>query len=240
MASTTNRFLDNLLSLKLLRKFTQRYQDTEMFKLGIIDSSGKFLIPPSKQTIAQKNSYTKLDVLVINLRKLIEKLPFGKRSIAKYAIALKLIQEEIGQDYPSLKDDLSKYIKENCFFEENCGVEMTDMLFEDGMGSGGAVSNVTGGMDMADSVLGKRKKITSTVEYKPDDEHNGAAVFDVSDANLMKSRFGKNRYLKYSSYIGADETGQKIKEYSKANPKKNIILRNKGSQNMMYFRRRPN
>jgi len=227
-----NRFLNNAIAIKLLRLFVQPWTDTEAFKTGVIDQNGKFLIPPQKQTITQKQSYDKLQVLVWNLKKIVEKFPLGKKTFAKYATALALIKEEVGCDINDLKPIFDKYITENIEAIDNVG-----QLFED-MGSGGMVGNVTTGMDIVDPVLGKKRpKITSPVEYKPDDHHANDPVFDVSDDALMKSRFGKRKYLKYSTYVGNGPDGEKVRAYARANPKKNIILRNNGS--MMFLRRTP-
>jgi hypothetical protein len=224
----SNRFLDNLIALRMLKTLTQKWTETPAFKAGVIDSQGKFIVKPYQQTIAQKNSYSKLDVLVFNLRKLIEKVPLGKRTIAKYIIALRLIQEEVGEDL----NMVIPYLEEHCE-DINCLNE----LFEDA-GMGASSSNVTGGIDMADRRLGDKEKNSSIVDHKPDDEFNGHPVFDVKSEHLMKSRFGKRAPLRYSTYVGKDEVGEKIRSYSRSNPKKAIILRNNSS--MMYLRKPPN
>lgn len=254
-----NRFIDNVITLRILRLLTQKWTDSAAFKNGVIDSSGKILVKPTNQTISQKNSYSKLDVLCWNLKKLIEKLPFGKRTISKYIIALRLIQEESGNDLAAIKSELSLYIKETCEFEE-LNSSIIEELFEDGsvagagagasvgasMGSGtgigGAVSNVTSGIDNPDQVLGqkKKRKPEQFKEYQPDDHFSGHPVFDVKDEHMMTSRMGKRKFLKYSTYVGKDEQGEKIRSYSRSNPKKNIILRNSNTGSMMYLRKLQN
>jgi hypothetical protein len=85
----------------------------------------------------------------------------------------------------------------------------------------------------------KKKKPKEIKEYAPDSEFAGNPVFDVSDDHMMKSRFGKRKFLRYSTYVGKDEQGEKIRSYSRKNPKKNIILKHSGSGSMMYLRRNP-
>ena len=172
-----------------------------------------------------------MDVLIWRLRKLIEKLPLGKRTISKLILALALIKEEDGTEFDDVMPELLECLEEQAMLAGE-----DSWLMED-MGTGGTTSNVTGGIDGTDAGLAKRQKITSVVQHKPDDEYAGASVFDVNDEHMMKSRFGKRKFLKYSTYVGKDETGEKIRSYSRSNPKKNIIIRHAGS--MIYMRKHP-
>ncbi|SVA45175.1 uncharacterized protein METZ01_LOCUS98029, partial [marine metagenome] len=80
---------------KFLRILTTPFASTDAFKLGIIDEKGKILIKKSKlKSIEQKEAYTMFDRLVWKLKRLMEKIPFGKTRIASYAAALWLIKEE--------------------------------------------------------------------------------------------------------------------------------------------------
>jgi len=80
---------------KFLRILTTPFANTDAFKLGIIDEKGKILIKKSKlKSIEQKEAYTMFDRLVWKLKRLLEKISFGKTRIASYAAALWLIKEE--------------------------------------------------------------------------------------------------------------------------------------------------
>ena len=80
---------------KFLRILTTPFASTEAFKLGIIDEKGKILKKKSKlKTIAEKEAYTMMHRLVWKLKRLMEKVPFGKTRLASYAAALWLIKEE--------------------------------------------------------------------------------------------------------------------------------------------------
>jgi len=80
---------------KFLRILTTPFASTDAFKLGIIDEKGKILIKKSKlKSIEQKEAYTMFDRLVWKLKRLLEKISFGKTRIASYAAALWLIKEE--------------------------------------------------------------------------------------------------------------------------------------------------
>ena len=80
---------------KFLRILTTPFASTEAFKLGIIDEKGKILKKKSRlKTIAEKDAYTMMHRLVWKLKRLMEKVPFGKSRLASYAAALWLIKEE--------------------------------------------------------------------------------------------------------------------------------------------------
>ena len=79
---------------KFLRILTQPFDETDAFKLGIIDEKGKILKKHKKlKTTEEKDSYTLMHRLVWKLKRLMEKIPFGKTRLASYAAALWLIKE---------------------------------------------------------------------------------------------------------------------------------------------------
>ena len=79
---------------KFLRILTQPFNETDAFKLGIIDENGKILKKHKKlKTQEEKDSYTLMHRLVWKLKRLMEKIPFGKSRLASYAAALWLIKE---------------------------------------------------------------------------------------------------------------------------------------------------
>ena len=80
---------------KFLRILTTNWEDTDAFKLGIIDEKGKILKKKNKlKSKEEKESYTIMHRLVWKLKRLLEKISFGKSRLASYAAALWLIKEE--------------------------------------------------------------------------------------------------------------------------------------------------
>jgi len=80
---------------KFLRILTTPFANTDAFKLGIIDEKGKILRKKKKlKTIEEKEAYTMFDRLVWKLKRLLEKVSFGRTRLASYAAALWLIKEE--------------------------------------------------------------------------------------------------------------------------------------------------
>ena len=68
---------------KFLRILTTPWENTDAFKLDIIDGKGKILKKKSKlKTIEEKEAYTMMHRLVWKLKRLMEKVPFGKSRLA--------------------------------------------------------------------------------------------------------------------------------------------------------------
>tara|TARA_R110000782_G_scaffold67718_5_gene136746 strand:- start:296 stop:886 length:591 start_codon:yes stop_codon:yes gene_type:complete len=95
ISSAANAFF----TFKFLRKLTQKWEDMDAYKFGIIDDNGKVLRKQRElDTQEEKDSYTVFDRLAFNIKRLMEKIPFGKSRIASYAAALYLIKENTGMD----------------------------------------------------------------------------------------------------------------------------------------------
>ena len=91
---TVKGVADTVYAFRFLRKLVQNWTSTEAYKLGIIDENGKTLKKGRDlQTSEEKNAYTYFHRLVFNIKRLLEKLPFGKTKIASFATALFLIKE---------------------------------------------------------------------------------------------------------------------------------------------------
>ena len=70
--------VDLYLVYRILRLFTTPFAEWEANKTGVIDDEGNIVVPSEKRTIAQDDSFTKFDLLILKLKRVLEKLPFGK------------------------------------------------------------------------------------------------------------------------------------------------------------------
>lgn len=84
---------DLVYTLRFLRLLTTKWEDTSAYKLGIINDEGKKVKKPS--TDEEKSAYNTFHRLVFSLKRLLNKVPGGKSSLASYAAALFLIKEEL-------------------------------------------------------------------------------------------------------------------------------------------------
>jgi hypothetical protein len=106
--------LDTYIVYKFIRLLTTPWDETEAFRLGVIDASGKLVVDTSRMTDAQEKSYTLFNRLVFNIKRLIEKVPGGRSKIGTYAAALLLFREQMGDDEGVivLERSFMSYLKE--------------------------------------------------------------------------------------------------------------------------------
>jgi len=96
------------ITYKFVRLLVTPWKKTEAFEAGVIDAKGKLLIKGNSQTSAQKKTYTVFHKLVFNIKRILEKVPFGKSRIASYAAALYLLKEETGM----AEEDILKVLED--------------------------------------------------------------------------------------------------------------------------------
>jgi hypothetical protein len=87
-----SRIVDNLIAFRVLTMLVKPFPETEAFKFGIIDKTGKKLRDP--KTEEEKDSYDYLSRLTFNMKKLINKLPGGDAKLKNIVAALFLIKEQ--------------------------------------------------------------------------------------------------------------------------------------------------
>ena len=86
--------VDLFLVYKFIRKLVTSFKDWPAFKEGIIDKDGNILIKRKEFTDRkQKDAFGVFDLMILNIKKLLGKLPGGTTKLASYASALWLIRE---------------------------------------------------------------------------------------------------------------------------------------------------
>jgi hypothetical protein len=87
--------VDLFLVYQFIRRLVTPFEKWEAYKEGVIDAKGNILVKRKDFTrIAQRKAFGIFDILILNLKKLLAKLPGGSTRIATYAAALWLIKEE--------------------------------------------------------------------------------------------------------------------------------------------------
>lgn len=108
-----SRAADFAYAIRFLKLLVTPWDKTEAFKLGIVDERGKTIKKGKDlKTPQEKAAYTIFHRLVFNLKRVIQKLPFGKTLVASYASALFLIREETGMSDDQIKKTLEKFLEE--------------------------------------------------------------------------------------------------------------------------------
>jgi hypothetical protein len=86
--------LDYYLVYQFIRRLATPFREWDAYKLGIIDDNGFFLKKRRTLTTSEeRRAFGAYDVMILNLKKMLEKLPGGKSRLASYAAALFLLRE---------------------------------------------------------------------------------------------------------------------------------------------------
>ena len=133
------RAIDLFVTYRFLRLLTTPFEDTDAFKLGIIDEKGnRIKLPKSTKPAVElstselKNSYTILHKLVFNIKKIFSKVPGLRTKLGTYAAALFLLKDtfkESVDDPDMFEKELVKYLKEN-------NIKFDDEISEEVIGFG--------------------------------------------------------------------------------------------------------
>ncbi|NBV27518.1 hypothetical protein EBS02_00635 [bacterium] len=197
---------------RILRKLTTPFDQWDAYKQGVIDADGNVLKKKEERTTeAEKESLSPLDVMTLNLKKILERLPFGKTKLASYGAALFLIKEEKNLTEENIEEKFNAYMYGKKLQEEIVNTS----------GSGN-VAGTTGDPPVGSKVMLRR--------FAKND------VFVVDTERYLKARLGKRKYLKYETYVGNDDVGNAIREYGRKYPKKPIILQDDKTGAMIFLR----
>ena len=133
------RAIDLFVTYRFLRLLTTPFEDTDAFKLGIIDENAnrvmqKKVKKPAVELVTseQKSSYTILHKLVFNIKKLFNKVPGLRTKVGTYAAALFFLKDtfkESVDDPDVFEKEFVKFLKEN-------NIELDDEISEEVIGFG--------------------------------------------------------------------------------------------------------
>jgi hypothetical protein len=114
------QIIDTMIVYQILRKLVTPFIQMPAYHMGIIDEHGDFLKKVATLTTAEKETVTTLDVLVINLKRILGKLPGGASRLASLAAALYLIrahgkvnESNITDTLFTLEEDFNRYLAED-------------------------------------------------------------------------------------------------------------------------------
>lgn len=115
------------------------FDQWKAYDAGVIDADGNILVPKRDRNKTQNRSFKMFDLLVLNLKKLLAKVPGGKSKLATWAAAVMLIREGTALD-PD--DDDILWEKMQSYFDE------AKLLMED------APTNCAGPVSAATHIAG--------------------------------------------------------------------------------------
>ena len=132
------RAIDLFVTYRFIKLLVTPFEQTDAFKLGIIDKDGNRIVPSGTnkpeplRTIEERNAYTILHKLVFNIKKIFGKVPGLRTKLGTYAAALFLLKDTFKEsvDDPDIfEKEFMKYLKEQ-------GYEIDDSISEEIIGFG--------------------------------------------------------------------------------------------------------
>ena len=173
-----SRAADLYYTYKFLKTLVTDWKDMEAYKLGMIDDDGKFLLKGKTLTSDQKDAFTVFHRLVFNLKRIMQKVPFGKSKLASYAAALFLLREHTGMS----EEQIAKALDE-------AGIDIDSFLPEETSWNIQSDKSLSPGVyvleqDMAspstgDMIYRKGTKITVAENTKPCGSVFGELIYNI-------------------------------------------------------------
>ena len=127
--------VDLYLVYEFIKRLATPFNEWEAYDRGIIDEEGNILkdAKERRRNIKDRQAFGKFDLLVLKLKKLLEKIPGGQTRLGSYAAALWLVKEHIEkgnetlteeslQEYITLAEDLDVNGKFEDYFDETMSV----------------------------------------------------------------------------------------------------------------------
>lgn len=106
--------VDLFLVYQFVKRLATPFKEWNAFKLGIIDEKGNILKgSKDRRLVAEREAFGKFDLMVLKLKKLLEKVPGGNTRLGTYAAALWLIKEQNENPSEQQLIEYMDYIKEN-------------------------------------------------------------------------------------------------------------------------------
>lgn len=169
--------IDLAITYKFLKNLVTPFEKWPAYKLGLIDKNGNILKPRNQRLKQEeKDALGYFDVVTLNLRKLIGKLPGGQSAIATYAAALLLMKE-----YPKkqMKEGFEPSEQQVAFMLQEVMKEINEEL---------AVTNSTANIaGLTPDSIGVKKK--AMIRYKK------------ANQKLAPSRLGK----RFVNFVAEEE-----------------------------------
>jgi hypothetical protein len=92
-----------IVAYQFIKLLTTPWKEQTAYKLGVIDDTGKVIKKKEDRTSEDKKAFTIFHVLIFNIKKIMEKFPFGKTRLASFAAALYLLKEQAKAEGGSAK-----------------------------------------------------------------------------------------------------------------------------------------
>ena len=225
--------VDAFIAYKFIKILSTPFDQTDAYKLGIIDADGKVLKKRKDlQGTNEKKAYTIFHQIGWNLKRILNKIPGTKSRFGSFAAALFLLKEEAEGKYTDW-NLVEQYILE---YAQEEGLLLTEDIPANNASSG----QVAGLGDEPPVKKGMTGDIQRRTQVKEGyDTFAGARVFDVTEDEYMKCNYGRKKNERWNRKLKMEDVGRAdIRKFAHRNPTKSVIVRNEKTGEMQYLLRR--
>lgn len=123
--------VDLFLVYQFIKRLATPFNEWKAHELGIIDEDGNILIKQRDlNTREQRQAFGKFDIMILNIKKMLSKLPGGQSRLASIAAAMYLIREGVDIDQQLIETSMK--------------TEIINKLFEEGIVNTSGGGNIAG------------------------------------------------------------------------------------------------
>ena len=203
ISTTLKQGTDLYFLYSFIRRLTLPFKDTKAFELGIIDDKGKVLKKRSTlKTAEERASYTLMDTMIFNLKKIMAKVPFGATRFAAALFLLKenknikmftdekLLQEKFEQFYNDRHDKVEFISEGNATLNI---YEQLEFISEEVPANATGTAVAGTGDDSSTVVIRRKKKKITDIKYEDKEVDPGSDSASMAfKIALKKSYRSKN------------------------------------------------
>lgn len=176
------QIVDLYTTFSFIKRIVTPFKQWKAYKLGIINEKGQQLKHRKDlRSLEEKDAFGFLDILALNLKKLLAKVPGGASTLGTYAAALLLLKEypKVQKEDESLLDDLP-YLLEDAL--QDAGVLLTE--------DGGAPTVAAGSGHIAGIGVGPQGEppVTQKSKYKKKNEEDTRKMLSGIQAALVRRK----------------------------------------------------
>jgi hypothetical protein len=124
-----SKFGDLLLAYNFIKRLVTPFDETDAFKLGVIDERGKKIKNP--ENAKEELAFSTFNRLIFNIKKIVERLPGGKSKLASYGAALFLIKESANPKDHYTDEEIMQALEENMDYLAKHDKKTLKSLLED-------------------------------------------------------------------------------------------------------------
>lgn len=100
-----SRFVDTLITYRILRLLTTPFDQQDAYRLGIIDKHGNRLKKENElNTTEEQEAYSLLHRMVFRLKRIIERVPLENKQFLSFATAVALVREGVEYEEDILEE----------------------------------------------------------------------------------------------------------------------------------------